>query len=912
MKPILGSLLLTAALLTSANASPDLARLEELLNGARMGAHTTARHQQRFAEIRPDTPVGQTFVVSEHATHVFRVAIWQAFWHESWQPDEKLVMTLWDSPQKRLSYGRYTIPYSRRMWEGAVPMFTLEAKLPPSRTYYLELTVEVERVRPAVSTAAERLEGEQLPPIASGDGVLMGIGTAEDDYPHGTAIVGGEPQPYDLWFEVHEIHRVSRETLFVEAFRHFNLDYPPLQPLREAVERKDWETAIRLMVAHFESRPDLVSPSTPADNANPEFDTREADLACEGKVLVTPDGLIADLGPEWNHYTLWPERGGVGLTRAGLRKPLAGAYASTGNGKYARAFSEMLYHFFRQCPSPLKAGVWKREQKIPGALPPGLAGGSIWSGLSIGARMGHGFAYYSRFMHSPWFPLWLRAAFIFNLAEMAEVLERMEAGGNWEAQIATTLYEFGLAYPEFAGAKRWIEQGVQVTIENARGSVFRDGVLREPTTGYHLLVMARYRNLIKRAGELGITVPEDIRALTERMHEYVMYSTLPDGTLPIWGDGNPPMRPDVLREAADIFRREDFRFIGSAGAEGRPPQRTSVGFPDGGFYYMRNSWRPDSHYMGIRCGPFGSHGHYDALSIIVAPFGRTLLIDPGVYIYGTTEAAELSHTRSHNTVTVDGARTARNGIPDLWVTAEVFDFFAGHNDGFQGVPDARHHRRIWFLKPRRGFEGFWLIVDDVLGSGEREARAHFRFHRVNMQADGFVRTAEDDANLMIQEVASVPARLQLSKGIAVVDESGLTQVPTADFVRRGSLPLSFTFLMTPFRQKTPPAVRSVALRLEPSAPDARAVWIEQAQRGWLIVLDGVSSLHAEPQLRKTTLPDGTTVSVRGAGNIIEFARERNRWRAVRLMGVRLQEATLGGKTLFRMEKPEESVETLVR
>jgi hypothetical protein len=153
--------------------------------------------------------------------------------------------------------------------------------------------------------------------------------------------------------------------------------------------------------------------------------------------------------------------GGVGLTRAGLRRALAAGYANTGNEKYARAFSDMVYHLFQQCPSPLKAGVWKPDQKIPGALPPGIAGGSMWSALAIGARLGHALTYYGRFVRSPNFPLEIRAAFIFNLAEMAEVLERMEAGGNWETQMADTLVELGIVYPEFEGAKRWLQQSVQ-------------------------------------------------------------------------------------------------------------------------------------------------------------------------------------------------------------------------------------------------------------------------------------------------------------------------------------------------------------------------------------------------------------------------------------------------------------------
>jgi heparan-sulfate lyase len=887
--------------------------LERLLNGAKLGAHTATRSDQRFATIQPGQPVGQTFVVSEQCVEVFRIAIWQAFWHETWQPDEILVMTLWDSPQKRTSYGRCAIPYSRRMWEGAVPMFTLEAKVQPGRSYYFELKVETEPLRPAEVPREWTLSGER-PGFAGGDRVLAGIGTATDDYPNGQAYVGGAPQEYDLWFEIHEIHQVDRDALYREAFRPFNLQYPPLQPVREAVERGDWQEAVRQLVAHFESREDLIPAEIREPRFNPDFDTREADLAAEHKVLL-PDGTTVDLGPHWSHYTLWPERGGVGLTRAGLRRALAAGYANTGNEKYARAFSDMLYHLFQQCPSPLKAGVWKPDQKIPGALPPGLAGGSMWSALSIGARLGHALTYYGRFVRSPNFPLEIRAAFIFNLAEMAEVLERMEAGGNWETQMADTLVELGMVYPEFDGAKRWLQQGVQRLIENALTTVRPDGVLQEPTTGYHLLVMGRYRNLIAQSRQLNVQIPPEMVSLTEKMHEYVMYSTLPDGTLPIWGDGNPTMRPDMLSQAAHLFAREDFRYVGTGGKQGKPPAKTSMGFPHGGFFYMRNSWQPDSHYMGIRCGPHGSHGHWDQLSVIVAAYGNLLLIDPGIHIYGTPEAEELMHTRSHNTVTVDGRRTSAGGILDCWTTGSRFDFFAGNTEGYQGLADVRHHRRIWFLKPHRDFGGLWVIRDDVTGTGEHEAQLWFRFDKIEVKTDESrkaVRTVTDAGNLLIQPIVHDDLHLTLSQGIAVPPRvNKLTEVPVACFTRKGTLPLTFTTSLLPYSGQTPPAVKCAALSVTPVVTGAYAVWVEMGTRAYLLYGNQLTAAQSlDP--REVVLPDRTRLQIRAENAVVELRRQGGRWNPVALMGTRVQELRHQTRILWRSETPQDTVEVDLR
>jgi hypothetical protein len=898
--------------IVSANAA-EMPILERLLNGAKLGAHTSVRDDQRFATVQPGQSVGQTFMVGDRCVEVFRIAIWQAFWHETWQPDEVLVMTLWDSPHKRTSYGRCAIPYSRRMWEGAVPMFTLQAKVQPGRSYYFELTVETEPLRPAEVPREWTLRGER-PGFAGGDRLLAGIGIAAENYPHGQAYVGGAPQEYDLWFEIHEIHQVDRDALYREAFRPFNLQYPPLAPVREAVERGDWEEAVRRLVAHFESREDLIPAELREPRYNPEFDTREADLAAEQKVLL-PDGTTVDLGPNWSHYTLWPERGGVGLTRSGLRRALAAGYANTGNEKYARAFTDMLYHLFQQCPSPLKAGVWRPDQKIPGALPPGLAGGSMWSALSIGARLGHALTYYGRFVRSPNFPLEIRAAFIFNLAEMAEVLERMEAGGNWETQMADTLVELGVVYPEFGGAKRWLQEGVQRLIDNALSTVRPDGVLQEPTTGYHLLVMGRYRNLIAQSRQLQVPIPPEMVALTEKMHQYVMYSTLPDGTLPIWGDGNPPMRPDMLAQAADLFAREDFRYAGTGGKQGKPPAKTSMGFPHGGFFYMRNSWQPDSHYMGIRCGPHGSHGHWDQLSIIVAAHGNLLLIDPGVHIYGTPEAQELMHTRSHNTVTVDGRRTAAGGILDRWTTGTRLDFFAGCTEGFHGLSDVRHHRRVWFLKPHGDFSGLWVIRDDITGTGQHEAQLWFRFDKIEVRADESrkaVRTATDGGNLLIHPVHHEDLQLLLSQGIAVPPRTNkLTEVPVARFSRKGTLPLAFTTLLLPYRGEALPAAKASLLSAAPNGTGVCALWVEMGTRAYLLYGNGLNP--AQPLTsRSVSLPDRSLVQIRAESAVVEFRRQGGRWAPVAILGAGVQELRHQARTLWRAETPQEMVEVNLR
>jgi len=906
-------LLVVLVLLATSNGMSG-PMLEEILNCIKLDHHTLTRDEKRFCAIEPGKPVGQTFFVSDEVEKVFRIAVWQAFWHESWQPDEVLVMTLWDSPQKRTAYARFGIPYHRRMWEGAVPMFTLDARVQPNRSYYFELSVEVEPLRPAVLPREWLFSGNR-PGFANGDGRLYGIGISRDDYPHGCAYIGGEPQDFDLWFQIHVRKHCDRDKLYQEAFERFNLEYPGLKRVKEAVRKRDWERAIRELVRYFESRTDLIPGEKGEPLYDPDYDTTEADLACEQKLRLA-DGTTVDLGPHWNHFALWPERGGVGLTRAGLRKVLAEAYRRTGNEKYAKAFNDMLTQFFIHYPSPIRAGVFKPNETIPAALPPGIAGGSMWSGLAIGARMGHGFAFYAPFVNSPHFSLDVRAAFIVNLGEMAEVLERMYAGSNWETQVAEALLDFGLTYPEFKGAKAWVQKGLRTIVENAFSTVRPDGVLQEPSIGYHCLVMRRYAGIIEREQDLqklGLKVPKELREITERMFEFVMYSVLPDGTLPIWGDANPPTKPDDLEWGARLFKRDDFLFVATGGRKGTQPKFKSIGFPHGGFYYMRTGWQPDAHYMGIRCGSHGSHGHLDALSIIVCAYGRLVLIDPGVYIYGTPEAQELTATKSHNTVTVDNRNTTY-GKTDAWVVSERFDFFAGHNEGYQGLEKVRHYRRIWFLKPLASHSSLWVGFDDIIGEGEHEAQLWFRFAPLTVHQDAIplrVWASGVDGCLLLQVLERNHVKVELGEGIAATDWSKLVKVPVACFRQQGNLPFAFTWLLVPFQGDTPPSCDAELLPIASEVEGTRAVWVKMIDEAILVVLNSLEALQDEPKPMQLTLPDGRNLSLAAAGVAIRFVSQGNRWQPLSLHGVRIRSISLDGRLIFVSNNLTECVDMLL-
>ena len=248
-----------------------------------------------------------------------------------------------------------------------------------------------------------------------------------------------------------------------------------------------------------------------------------------------------------------------------------------------------------------------------------------------------------------------------------------------------------------------------------------------------------------------------------------MYLTRPDGTTPLFGDddGGRLAMLDVraandfrgtLAAGAVVFDRADYRFVAPdaaeellwlTGAEGlakfdsiepQQPAQTSVAFPSGGYFVMRDGWTRKANYLLFDCGPHGSlacgHAHADALAIDVAANGHTVLVDPGTCTYtGSKEARDWFRcSQAHNTLTVDGESSSEPNGPfswktiarcslEKWISEDRFDFVSGQHDGFTRPADpVTVKREILFLKG-----DYWVIRDSVAAAREHRIAISFHF-----------------------------------------------------------------------------------------------------------------------------------------------------------------------------------------
>ncbi|MDT5293449.1 MAG: hypothetical protein QOJ76_329, partial [Acidobacteriota bacterium] len=202
--------------------------------------------------------------------------------------------------------------------------------------------------------------------------------------------------------------------------------------------------------------------------------------------------------------------------------------------------------------------------------------------------------------------------------------------------------------------------------QNLLTDIRPDGVQRENSTHYHMLVLRSFLGVCENARRFGLSLPGGFAARVERACEFAMHCRRPDGLIPALSDSDTGNYADILELAADLFARPDFLYAATEGRRGRPPQQRNAGFPDGGYFVQRSDWGEagarfrDARFLIFDCGPLGDggHGHYDLLNVEIAAGGRALVVDPGRYTYSEHGPENwrrwFKGTAAHNTVCVDG------------------------------------------------------------------------------------------------------------------------------------------------------------------------------------------------------------------------------------------------------------------
>lgn len=330
---------------------------------------------------------------------------------------------------------------------------------------------------------------------------------------------------------------------------------------------------------------------------------------------------------------------------------------------------------------------------------------------------------------------------------------------------ALALYVVGVALPELAASRRWVETGRRVLLEQLDRQVRADGGHVERSTHYQRYTLDFSLMALVTAQQVGDA--DAVRRFGRAVGLLADFTrTMADdtGRLPLIGDDDGGMLwPIAGRACVDVrdslalagvllgrpdlapwgVQEEVFWMAGptavnrtrqGAVPDAVSPSLMSRALPESGYVVARDAAGAHAVFsVGQQASLNGGHAHADALAITLVLAGRPLLVDPGTSTY-TMDRRLRNQLRSsvcHNTITLDGRSQSLPGGPfgwqsraeatlDDWVHSPDFDCAEGSHDGYAPV---RHRRTVL-----RTAESGWLVVDDVLGEGRHDASAHWHFH----------------------------------------------------------------------------------------------------------------------------------------------------------------------------------------
>jgi hypothetical protein len=321
---------------------------------------------------------------------------------------------------------------------------------------------------------------------------------------------------------------------------------------------------------------------------------------------------------------------------------------------------------------------------------------------------------------------------------------------------------------------------------NAEQDVLPDGVHRERSSDYHMIVLRSLVGAIANARVAGLTVPEVLLARTDAACDVALHLQRPDGTTPALSDGDVGDFRPLLARAGALLTRPDLVWAATAAAGGSPPAARVATFPVGGYCTLRSGWgegqrRYDQERWGVfDCGPLGDggHGHYDHLAVELWADGHPLVLDAGRFTYADGDDGWrhwFKSTAAHNTVCVDGLDQTpyRPGKPKGPVSTARFVHHVADGAAVEMVVgtatspryDARHTRAIALVGGDH-----WVVHDRLLADAPHRYAA--RWHLAPGPTDAVhIATLGDDH---VVETPGVRIRVPARCGTVTVEDGWIS------------------------------------------------------------------------------------------------------------------------------------------
>ncbi len=537
------------------------------------------------------------------------------------------------------------------------------------------------------------------------------------------------------------------------VLKTFNLDYPGLEKAKAALEKKDFNLGLKEILIYYRGRTHIIHTkldrSKKKETLITEKEQRWADQALSHIFPAQPAYPSSDRGadidwatnptkdPEW----IWQ------LHRMYWWPALGKAYWSSGDERYAREWCQELADWVKKNPLDHSHAY-------------------AWRTIETGQRCVTLTGSFEAFVDSAAFTPDILVQMIKTVHDHAGHLLKNKGSKNWLLFESEGLMYLGVYFPELSEARAWRQEAIKRFNTEIENQVFADGVHNELSPSYHIGVIDTFYSAFRIAALNGMAgeFPKTYSATIEKMILAVMKISLPDLTLPQFGDSwKGRSLTNFFRTWNGEFPREELAWFAGERQNGKAPAETAFALSQAGFYSVRSDWSSNAVCMVLKSGADGGfHCQEDNNTFEFFALGRHFMPDSGSFIYsGDPEGRSWFRKSSvHQTLTLNDANIRYQPKLRLWQPGRESDALIVENANYSNLT---HRRAVYFVRKK-----FLVLVDDAIGTADGDLRLHFQLLPSTMRLDEKNLSVQTDfpegANLLIQSAAGA--------GISLTPEEG--------------------------------------------------------------------------------------------------------------------------------------------
>ncbi len=591
---------------------------------------------------------------------------------------------------------------------------------------------------------------------------------------------------YFLWLMTATLNAKSDAD---SVFHYLNLDYPGLEKVKTAYSQGNMDLAKGELLKYFQNRNNRVFPGF-----RMEYDTSRAKQNASNVFLIKSS--LNDFGKKIDWTKIHQDKEWqFTLNRMKWFLNFAGVYQRTNDKKYVRAWMDQIESWIE------------------------LGNAGYPRTIDTGRRVENWTKSHWLFIHelkSPAVTPDFNAKMLSSMVEQAEYLyqpEHWRRYSNWGTFENSGLSLFVLMFPEFKRNEIWLKE-IWFRMRFQLGESYHaDGMHIEVSPSYHSHELEVWFNFLQLAeiNKVNSTWNSQIplpplKSMFEKPARALLHFYKPTGLMPQVGDTDERNERSFLRKMGKYWDWPGFVYVATNGKSGQSPAKTSIAFPEGGYYIMRSGWGNknlpfnEELYLLFDCGTnYPWHAHYDMLNIVATAYGYDLLKDPGRFTY--TAGADRDYfksTAAHNTIVIDAEDQLRSySSPRAeWHSLASFDYVVGIQSSH---PEVSHERSVFFVKPE-----YWIVVDRLTGSGNHK---YDQFWHLNDKSLNNVQIGAGGRKVFAPHLNLVSLRddleTSLDTGYISYRYRQKEEAPVVRFSLQGEPPIVWPTVLYPFKSSAP-------------------------------------------------------------------------------------------------------------